>query len=65
MKTPAFSRFRSIFPVRENKNAAKILAESKEESLSQIFRERHLVNFSGGFWYSRTSRTGRTNRRFC
>lgn len=44
-KTPAFSRFRSIFPARENKNAAKILAESKEESLSQIFRERHLVKF--------------------
>ena len=33
-KTPAFSRFRSIFPARENKNAAKILAESKKESLS-------------------------------
>ena len=44
-KTPAFSRFRLIFPTRKNKNAAKILAESKEESLSQIFRERHLVKF--------------------
>ena len=41
-----FARF---FPPAKSKNAAKILAESEEESFSQFFRRRSIVNFSGSF----------------
>ena len=41
-----FARF---YPPAKSKNATKILAESEEESFSQFFRRRLIVNFWGSF----------------
>ena len=57
-----FARF---FPPAKSKNAAKILAESEEESFSQFFRRRPIVNFSGSFRSHRTGRTSRTSQKGC
>ena len=57
-----FARF---YPPAKSKNATKILAESEEESFSQFFRRRPIVNFSGSFRSRRTGRTGRTSRKGC
>ena len=54
-KSPLPARFHPTFPACKIKNATKILAESKEESFSQFFRRKPLVNFSGSF---RSRRTG-------
>ena len=57
-----FARF---YPPAKSKNATKILAESEEESFSQFFRRRPIVNFWGSFRSHLTGRTGRISRKGC
>ena len=64
-KSPLSAGFRLIFLSRKRKNTAEILAESITQRISPSFRRKALVNFSGDFRCSRTSRTGRTSPRFC
>lgn len=56
--------FGQFFLSRKRKNTAEILVESTTRRISPSFRIKALVNFSGGFRCSRTSRTGRTSPRF-
>ncbi len=56
--------FGQFFLSRKRKNTAEILVESTTRRISPSFRRKALVNFSGDFRCSRTSRTGRTSPRF-
>ena len=56
--------FGQFFLSRKRKNTAEILVESTTRRISPSFRRKALVNFSGDFRCSRTSRTGRTGLRF-